>query len=82
VIHRYIISRITTSDVLDIAIRYENMVQFLSDRVHTIEEQQIERGVGITVRGPVLEGDEGRRCVEELANKKHTSVLGKIIRNS
>jgi hypothetical protein len=82
VIHRYIISRITTSDVLDIAIRYENMVQLLSDRIHRIEEQQIEQGVGITVTGPALEGDEGRRFVEDLADKKHKSVLGKIIRDS
>lgn len=82
VIHRYIISRITTSDVLDIAIRYENMVQVLSERIHKIEEQQIEQGVGITARGPALEGGEGRRFIEELADKKHTPTLGKIIRDS
>jgi len=80
VIHRYVISRITTSDVLDIAIRYETMVQSLSERIHAIEKRQIEEGVGITVAGPTLEGTEGQRFLEKLADEKHTSILAKIIR--
>ena len=82
VIHRYVISRITTSDVLDIAIRYETMVQSLSERIHSIEKRQIEEGIGITVAGPTLEGTEGQRFLEELADEKHTSILAKIIRSS
>jgi hypothetical protein len=82
VIHRYIISRITTSEVLNIAIRYEAMVRTLSERIHAIEKRQIEEGVGITVTGQTSEGSEGQRFIEELANEKHTSSLAKIIRSS
>jgi len=82
VIHRYIISRIATSDVLDIAIQYERMVQKLSKRVHTIEARQIEEGVGITVAGPAFEGTDAKRWLDQLADEKHTPVLGKMLRNS
>jgi hypothetical protein len=82
VIHRYIISRITTADVLDIAIRYETMIAVLSKRIHAIKEQQIAEGVGITVKGPTLEGEEGRRFLQEVADEKHTSTLAKILRGS
>jgi len=80
VVHRYIISRITTSDVLDIAIEYEKVITALSKRIYEIEEQQIQQGVGITVRGPTLEGDEGKRFLEEFAEEKHTSALAKRLR--
>jgi|SRR6266542_5670074 len=80
VVHRYIISRITTSDVLNIAIRYEEIINALSKRIHEIEEQQIQQGVGITARGPALEGDEGKRFLEEIADQKHTPTLAKVLR--
>jgi hypothetical protein len=54
VIHRYIITRITTSEVLDIAIRYQHMIEALHKRLWEIEERQIRENVGITVRGPEL----------------------------
>jgi len=82
VIHRYVISRITTSDVLNIAIRYERMVQALTERLHAIEARQIEERVGITVPGPAFEGDDARRWLEELADEKHTPVLAKMLRGS
>jgi hypothetical protein len=80
VVHRYIISRITTSDVLNTAIAYEQMITALSKRIYEIEEQQINEGVGITVRGPALEGDEGKRILEEIADEKHTQHLAKLLR--
>jgi len=80
VIHRYIISRITTSEVLDIAIRYEHVIEALRKRIWEIEERQIHENVGITVRGPAIEGEEGRRFVEECADKKHTPALAKLLR--
>ena len=80
VVHRYIISRITTSDVLDTAIVYEEMINALSKRIYEIEEQQINEGVGITVRGPALEGDEGKRLLEEMADEKHTQHLAQLLR--
>lgn len=82
VIHRYVISRITTSDVLDIAIRYERMIQSVSAQVHWLENRQIEEQVGITVSGPPFEGEDAKRWFEELADQKHTAALGKLIRGS
>jgi hypothetical protein len=82
VIHRYVISRITTNDVLAIAIKYEEMVHRLSARLHVIEERQIDAGVGITVRGPAVEGEQGRQFLEETADEKHTSVLARLLRGS
>src|SRR6266568_3259396 len=80
VIHRYIISRITTSEVLDIAIRYEHMITALRKRLYEIEERQIRENVGITVRGPALEGEEGQRFLEEFADEKHTTALARLLR--
>lgn len=82
VIHRFIISRITTSDVLDIAIRYQRMVKTLGERVHAIESRQIEEGVGITVPGPAFEGVEAKEWLQEMVEKKHTTVLAKLLRGS
>jgi len=80
VVHRYVISRITTSDVLDIATKYEEMISLLSKRIYEIEEQQIKEGVGITARGPALKGDEGKRFLQEIADEKHTPALARILR--
>jgi cytosine/adenosine deaminase-related metal-dependent hydrolase len=80
VIHRYIISRITTAEVLDIAIEYERMIETLAKRTYDLEEQQIRDGVGITVRGPALEGEEGKRFLEEFADEKHGLSLAKVLR--
>jgi hypothetical protein len=80
VIHRYIITRITTSEVLDIAIRYQHMIEALHKRLWEIEERQIRENVGIIVRGPELEGDEGRRFMEEFSEEKHTPALAKLLR--
>ncbi len=80
VIHRYIVSRITTSEVLDIAIRYEHMIEALTKRLNEIEERQIRENVGITVRGPALGGKEGRRFMEEFSDRKHAPALAKLLR--
>jgi uncharacterized protein YutE (UPF0331/DUF86 family) len=80
VIHRYIITRITTSEVLDIALRYQHMIETLHKGLWEIEERQIRENVGITVRGPQLEGEEGRRFMEEFSDEKHTPALAKVLR--
>ena len=80
VIHPYIIPRITTSEVLDIAIRYQHMIDALQKTLWEIEERQIRENVGITVRGPKLEGEEGRRFMEEFSEDKHTPALAKVLR--
>jgi hypothetical protein len=80
VIHRYVITRITTAEVLDIAIRYQRIIEALHKRLWEIEERQIRENVGITVRGPELEGEENRRFMEELSDEKHTPALAKVLR--
>ena len=80
VVHRYIISRITTEEVLNIAIGYEDIITAISKRIKEIEALQIQQGVGITVQGPALEGEEGRNFVEEMADEKHTAALARLIR--
>jgi hypothetical protein len=80
VIHRYIITRITTSEVVKIAIRYQDMIEALNKRLWEIEERQIRENVGMTVRGPALEGEEHRRFMEEFSDEKHTPALAKMLR--
>lgn len=82
VIHRYVISRISTSDVLDIAIRYERAIQGLTARIHDIEAQQVREGVGITVSGPKVAGAEGQAFLDEFSESKHTEALARLIRGS
>lgn len=48
VVHRYIISEITTKDVLQIAARYEKLLLEISAETGELEKRQIELGVGMT----------------------------------
>jgi len=50
VVHRYIISGITTKEVLDIAMRQDALKHRVSDAVAVLEEEQIRLGVGMTGR--------------------------------
>jgi hypothetical protein len=52
VIHRYVISEITTPEVLDIGVEYEKILPAVSAAVEAVENQQLELGVGMTVDGP------------------------------
>ena len=68
VIHRYIISMITTKDVLDIACRYDSLKHEVSDHVAELEKEQIRLGVGMTVSG----GSENlSETLEKVALSKH-----------
>jgi uncharacterized protein YutE (UPF0331/DUF86 family) len=51
VIHRYIISDITTDRVLQIATQYERIIPIISEAIEKLEEKQIELGVGMTSSG-------------------------------
>lgn len=76
VIHRYIISRITTDQVLDIAILYEKMIPRVSLAIEELEKEQIALGVGMTVEGP----DMTPGWLDEFAREKHSSLpLSKAI---
>jgi len=48
VIHRYIISEITTREVLSIAIEFDSMGRRVSRAISKIEARQTELGVGMT----------------------------------
>jgi uncharacterized protein YutE (UPF0331/DUF86 family) len=54
VVHRYIISDITTRQVLDIGIQYEKIISTVSNEIAKLEEIQVEIGVGICVAGPEI----------------------------
>ncbi len=48
VVHRYIISEITTRDILDIASTYSTLKRTLWQIVYNLESKQIELGLGMT----------------------------------
>jgi len=67
VVHRYVISSITTSDVLAIAVRYEAAEQRVTAAVGHLEEQQVCIEVGMTRSGGPIDVAE----VLEFAASKH-----------
>jgi len=76
VIHQYIISRITTSELLDAGITYERLISDVSKYVEILESEQIRQGAGMTVTGP--RPTIGYIC--EIARGKHGSeVLADIL---
>jgi len=79
VIHRYIISMITTKDVLDIASKYESLKHQVSDHVAELEKEQIRRGVGMTVSG---DSENLSETLENVALCKHgDNNLAEALRN-
>jgi len=78
VIHRYVISRIATTDVLLIAVAYEKMIAEIGSIITHLEYEQVRLGVGMTVSGP----DTNRETLEELADEKHAKWLGALLRGS
>ena len=48
VVHRYIISELTTQDVLNIALDYEDAMGDVSAAVGELENEQLREGVGMT----------------------------------
>ncbi len=48
VVHRYIISEITTAQVLEIALDYEKAIQRVADRIRELDLLQVEYGLGMT----------------------------------
>jgi len=74
VVHRYIISEITTDQVLQIANEYQQMIDEICKIIYRIEEKQIERGVGITVSDknvPVTLRNKTKELIKEMAKEKH-----------
>ena len=73
VIHRYIITEITTAEVLHIGIRYEKLLQEINNRIFEIEKEQVTLGIGMTVSGPNFEGTEAKKWIKDMAEEKHSS---------
>ncbi|MAI42118.1 MAG: hypothetical protein CMP95_06650 [Gammaproteobacteria bacterium] len=68
VVHRYIISSITTLDMLRIAEQYDDLKHKVSNFVAVLEKEQIRLGVGMTVNG---NGENLDKDINELARSKH-----------
>lgn len=75
VVHRYIISEITTDQVLQIANEYQGLIEVVCAVIHTLEESQIKLGVGITVNGPDMLPEQHKILVQEMANEKHAHPI-------
>lgn len=75
VIHRYIISDISTNDVLEIGIEYERVIPEVAKHVKEIESEQIQLGVGMTVATPAVGKDEMQELLDEMSSKKHGSPI-------
>jgi hypothetical protein len=78
VIHRYVISRITTAEVFTIARSYEAAFGKVSAVVGALELKQIQSGIGMTKAGPEFD----RASLEALADEKHTPEFGALLRGS
>lgn len=72
VVHRYIISRITTAGVLDVAIAIDALLRQVSDEVAILERQQIQLGVGMTRQAAPGSTEKGVLAdLRNLATPKH-----------
>ena len=74
VIHRYIISEITTEQVLQIASEYEEAINEVKRQIQKLEDEQIESGVGMTRSGKQVPDEvraKGDAQIHEMADEKH-----------
>lgn len=79
VVHRYVISQIKTSDVLDLAIEYDEIKHRVSNFVAVLEKEQIRLGIGMTVEGV---GQDTAQQIVDLATGKHgNDLLADALRN-
>lgn len=68
VVHRYIISDITTEDAFRIARGFEDAIPIVNEAVWLVEEKQIGRGVGMTRSAA---GDMSQEDLSSWAKDKH-----------
>lgn len=68
VVHRYVISSITTLDMLGIAEKYDNLRHEVADFVAVLEREQIRLGVGMTVDNV---GEDSAQDISKLVTGKH-----------
>jgi len=79
VVHRFIISELTTHEVLQIATEFEQTLPAVNAAVGTLEARQVELGVGMSRSGelPGL----GRRLGDMSAKKHGNPLLAKLLRD-
>jgi uncharacterized protein YutE (UPF0331/DUF86 family) len=68
VIHRYVISEITTKQVFEIARGFEEIIPVISGVTGRLEAEQIRRGVGMTRAGSL---EDKSFSFDEMSAKKH-----------
>lgn len=74
VIHRYIISYIKTIDIADTAVKYLLLSEKIRKILKSIEDEQIENGIGIYGKGYLKDYEvtlEDQRIAWSMANDKH-----------
>jgi uncharacterized protein YutE (UPF0331/DUF86 family) len=72
VIHRYIISDITTDQVFRIACRFEKTIQRIHDAVWKVEERQIQLGIGMSHKSSATPSTAGITSqLDSMAHTKH-----------
>lgn len=79
VVHRFIISELTTHEVLQIATEFEQTLPAVNAAVGALEARQVEHGIGMSRSGelPGL----GRRLGDMNAKKHGNPLLAKLLRN-
>ena len=74
ILHRYIISDITTKQVLKVGLAYEQLFPLIEDKVRELEIKQIELGVGMT-EGSDEKEIQIKSQIEKMIAKKHKDVI-------
>jgi len=77
VIHRYIISEITTSDILEIAVEYLDIHRKIWQIVYDLETKQMELGIGMTAtveEFPKKDIEEMELVIKAALQKKHGGI--------
>jgi len=86
VIHRYIISEITTDQVAQIAGEYQQILQVIGQQVRQLEDQQLATGIGMTVSASKVPADKRaskEADIREMVDEKHGNPnLAKNLRKS
>jgi uncharacterized protein YutE (UPF0331/DUF86 family) len=85
VVHQYIISDITTEEVVKIAARYADTIHIIKDAIIKLEDEQIRLGIGMTVTGsevPEQVRKKGKEIMDKVVDEKHGNpVLAFNLRN-
>lgn len=74
VVHRYIISDITTAQIDNIARRYFRVSEKVRDAIVRLEDEQIQKGIGMTVKGPPKNNTEIDETMKSWLAEKHGGI--------